>query len=593
MYPYFHVAMTWSHGDLILLGLVLTLAIWSAITTDLWRRCQQTIRNLLRRCRTWAMMSFSIVLMIRRLVVSFKIPKVQIILCSGTECMDMMGGRRLLVLMGLVLSMGVAFWLIRRSWALRDLIESNGAATRDPAKPMINLPNPRTEQNNIYLMTPESLTNVITKALTPATDSNHITSVKDLVEEFTVFKSDVQQQFNNIENYLQTFYGNVPSANFVSFSFDDLCNRMEDKFKELENIMITKLEMLDESIVKENRMINKYMSENEIAAINIEPELQTFAPQQSQVTILKATNRADIMQEAGHIGENTFRSKAVRFVNPVMELEAIPAEVNAIGDTWKKVAGKTQKRDGKPAKSRALPKSNPSIPEAQASQYANMSEDELFNHLVKIRKERREEAAKPKYLTEEEKMLTVAELDRRLRERERLEKEQRIEQSKQDLGMLSKEEQALPISELKNLIKQRRYEAWVKDITEQGIPLHRCTVCGELATQRHRCMSTSWSTIGKSGALPIKKELIMTQSGGGDVRLRQIRQIDPDELEKRHAAIMAEKKKIEIENERLNRLLEAKADPPSTANVDDNHMEVIVDVEPPKVNIIKNRQNFR
>ena len=592
MYSYVRIATTWSRGDLMLLGLVLALAIWSAITTDLWQKCQRRIRDLLRRCRMWAIICLSSFIVIRRMIVSIEIPVIQLIVCSSTGCIDVIRGRLLIVIVGSILSAGITLWCMRKSWTSRDPIESNGAATRDPVMPIINPSTPYSEQSNIYLMTPESLTNVIIKALTPAGDCDHPMPLKTLIEEFTVFKTDVQQQFNNIENYLQTFYGNVPSANFVSFSFDDLCNRMEDRFKELESIVVTRLDMLDESLAKENGILNGYESDHKESITEIEPEAEALTRYKSHMIASNITTQANVIQESAHMGKAAYQSKAVCIINPVTELETTPAGVNAIGDTWKKVAGKTHKKDGRPSKPRTLPKvNNPHIPETQLNQYAAMSEDELFNHLIKIRKERREEAAKPKYLTEEEKTLTVAELDRRFRERERLEKEGRMERSKQDLGVLSMEERALPISELKNLIKRRRYDAWVKDMTEQGIPLHRCTVCGELATQRHRCMSTSWSTIGKSGALPIKKELIMTQSGGGDVRLRQIRQVDPDELEKRHAAIVAEKKKMEIENERLNRLLDAKIDPPSTT--DDSLMEVVVDVEHPKVNILQNNRNFR
>ena len=55
---------------------------------------------------------------------------------------------------------------------------------------------------------------------------------------------------------------------------------------------------------------------------------------------------------------------------------------------------------------------------------------------------------------------------------------------------------------------------------------------------------------------------------------------------------MAEKKKIEIENERLIRLLKAKVDPPNAEAVDDGTMEVVVDMDMPVINILSRDRNF-
>ena len=592
-----HILMmaVWSKEELVVIGLLLALSLWSIMTTSLWQRCQQVIWRMIVKCRTLTIWCLSLFIFIRRMIINIPTPALQLTACSATSCVNLIGGRAFIVSLGLVFITTMIIWSGFKIRKLRDLIESNGAATRDPVIRTTQSNTPYTEPNNIYLMTPENLTNVITKALSPTTNgSGHSVTLQSLIEEFMIFKTDVQQQFNNIESYLQTFYGNVPSANFVSFSFDDLYNKVEDKFHILENNITSRLDTFNKMIAKENITPIEYDLEDEAISSDIYSESEADIPNHS-VPISKHTPQVNAILGSTRLRKDIQGTKAVSFASPEMgRKETNVVEVNAIGDTWKKVTAKTQKKgiNNKPIKPRTSPKPDSSVTEAQLHQYANMNEDELFNHLVKLRKERREEAAKPKYLTEEEKKLSVVELDRRFREKERLEKEARIEQSKQDLGTLSLREQALPISEIKGLIKQRRYEAWVKDMTDQGVPLHRCTVCGELATQKHRCMSTSWSTMGKSGALPIKKELIMTQSGGGDVRLRQIRQIDPEELEKRHAAIVAEKKKIEIENERLTRLLEAKVDPPGAEVVDDGTMEVVVDMEMPTVNILSRDRNF-
>jgi hypothetical protein len=184
------------------------------------------------------------------------------------------------------------------------------------------------------------------------------------------------------------------------------------------------------------------------------------------------------------------------------------------------------------------------------------TEEELLKELQARARDRWEKAVAPKFLTTEEKQLSLGELDKKWKNEQRnklYERSARLDPSYFDLGELSTEEKELPVSEIKKIIRDRRQERWVQKMKDQGIPLHFCEVCQQLGTHQHRCMATKFRTGNTKH--PFQKGIVLSQRSGGNVVLRETKTVDPERLQQEYDKIVAIREKIETEVERTQKLL--------------------------------------
>jgi hypothetical protein len=265
--------------------------------------------------------------------------------------------------------------------------------------------------------------------------------------------------------------------------------------------------------------------------------------------------------------------------------------VNVTEGGWTKVKGKLGKKRITPEDKKLSP--GTLIPKAQALEYMQMSEEQLLDHLREKEQVRREERKKPKFLSDDEKNLSLAKLDRKWREKDRLEKLLRQQENQDDLGTLSLDERKLPKNEIKAILRQRKYEAWVRRMQAKGVTLTECPICHELGTSGHRCMQMPWTLAGRKGFIPVHDGLVVSHKGGGDVRLRKLQQVDQERLQKQYEALTEQKQQAEAQQLRISKLLQPPEQDTSMQVVIDTNMEGSLDPLPAHVNsIISNNDHY-
>jgi hypothetical protein len=161
-----------------------------------------------------------------------------------------------------------------------------------------------------------------------------------------------------------------------------------------------------------------------------------------------------------------------------------------------------------------------------------LTEQEMRQALERKEAERREANRLAQLLTEEEKDMDLGELHRKWK----LEAQQRRQEKMQlnpfdfdALGKLVGEERNFTKSQVRKLIHDRKHEKWIASMKAQGVPLHICETCQELATPNHRCIATRWKTEGPYGR---SRGLFVTQDNGGNVRFTEKQVTDPEKVEK-------------------------------------------------------------
>ena len=134
----------------------------------------------------------------------------------------------------------------------------------------------------------------------------------------------------------------------------------------------------------------------------------------------------------------------------------------------------------------------------------------------------------------------MGELDRKWKTENQQRTQERImkkDPSYYQIGELTIEEKELPISKIKEIIRERRHDKWAQQMRDKGIELHFCDICQQLATPQHQCMSTHFR-VG-NGKRPVHKELVLSQRSGGNVTLRETKTIDHNRLQKEFENISA------------------------------------------------------
>ncbi len=195
-----------------------------------------------------------------------------------------------------------------------------------------------------------------------------------------------------------------------------------------------------------------------------------------------------------------------------------------------------------------------------------MSEEALLAALKQreaVRKSQQREAnQESEFLTAEERLMSLDELHRKFK----LENQRRFNEAAElrrmdfePLGQLTEQQAMLPRYAIKRLIRQKKHEAWVKDMQARGIPLFRCDVCHELTNESHKCIATRWLTSGSRNSAISKGVVISTGSSG--VRVHTAPIINTTKLQKEYDDIVGWKEKIDgLDNQAAPRKSEPHTD---------------------------------
>jgi len=234
---------------------------------------------------------------------------------------------------------------------------------------------------------------------------------------------------------------------------------------------------------------------------------------------------------------------------------------NTAGAGWKVVRAKQQK-----AKPTVKPSTPPPSAEALATE---LTTEQLRQMLSQREAAKKAELVAAQYLTDEEKRLDLAGLHRKWKAELQQQRQERPQMGRfdyEDLGVLTEEQKLLTKNEIRQLIRNRKYEHWIEAMKAKGIPLHQCEVCHELCTEKHRCLGTKWRSEGPRGAA---KNIIITQTASG-LQIRDKAIVDSDRLNKEYAEIAEEKRKLDERQKRIDEALRSQdqdqimAPPPST-----------------------------
>jgi hypothetical protein len=412
--------------------------------------------------------------------------------------------------------------------------------------------------NQIYVTSPESLASTIQKELTRDEQKadNSMKSSRNLeqvLQENVTTQNLILGQLAAVNKYIEGLQMTLPSANFLAFSLDEFSSRIEerlDDFAEIMNVYDGPINHSNGGELDQNS--NKGREKGTGAGLGREEDEERNGRKGEQTGKggVHSKTKAHDSHEEDQLGTE--------------DEESEENEINTANLQWKRV-----KKD--PSKKPPAPKAKISRPLSQeeAKNCTQMTEDELFELLQKKRRERREEARKPVFLTEEEKKLSVTALDKHWREQEQRERLSRRKQDEVELGTLTEEEKRLPRSELKFLIRQKKEAAWIKRMQDRKVPLFRCEVCSQVTTTNHRCAATSWATQGTKRLVPITEEIIFQQVGTGDIKLKRIQRTDKERIQQQHQVLTEQLKKNDDENKRLTNLLtDPVVDPPASTTFD-------------------------
>lgn len=175
---------------------------------------------------------------------------------------------------------------------------------------------------------------------------------------------------------------------------------------------------------------------------------------------------------------------------------------------------------------------------------------------------RKESAARkpPMFLTDEEKQLSLTELSRlwKLQEQQRRGVKAELRPvDYEELPDLSSEEQQLPRTTIKSIIRSRKNEMWIRKMIAKGVKLVECPTCHQIVTETHQCLPTKFkSTKFRKGGLPVTSQVIVsTDRGGTAVKMQNKTIIDQKQLQTEYEELRRIKEQTE---RRLDALKEAR-----------------------------------
>ena len=410
--------------------------------------------------------------------------------------------------------------------------------------------------NNIYMTSPDAINTTVADLLKRTDLDEKFNILENLIKETIITQGAITHQLAVFSKFLEGLQITLPSANFLSYSLDEVSDRMEERLKGVVGLIDNVINVVEKGNTSSAR--GDWNKETDIKKTQT-PDAE-YQKNSDKPMVFKTPEEESEIRQPNNNNKLEFYNRQQHTQNQESEAENDPEpelEVNAINAGFLK----TKKSQGKAlgtSKQKTKPQTNTPVSAGLTSMFATMSEEEVLEQLLKRRKERKEEARKPIYLTEEEKKMSLATLDKIWKEEEQRERSLWQRKSDNDLGLLTEEEKKLSKAELKFLIRQRKQEAWVKSMKEKNIPLFRCDVCSQITTTNHRCSATSWAMPGTHKLVPITQEVIFQQTGGGDIRLKKIQRPDEGKVNKQYEALAEHLQTKILEDTRISNMLESK-----------------------------------
>ena len=173
-------------------------------------------------------------------------------------------------------------------------------------------------------------------------------------------------------------------------------------------------------------------------------------------------------------------------------------------------------------------------PEFDGSKFVALSEKEVLQKLHEEETKRKQRQRLPEKLTEVEQNLAKTDFARLAREWRRRLGFTLKDYDFRDLGKLNEKQIQLPRRAIMQILRRRRRVAHIEAAKEEGIEILQCDICEEqyVKDRGHSCFVTSWVTPASRGGLPHKKQVVVSQSGKGAVKIGQQYAIDKNKLEK-------------------------------------------------------------
>ncbi|KAH0475184.1 MAG: LOW QUALITY PROTEIN: hypothetical protein KVP17_004021 [Porospora cf. gigantea B] len=177
-----------------------------------------------------------------------------------------------------------------------------------------------------------------------------------------------------------------------------------------------------------------------------------------------------------------------------------------------------------------------------------------------LRKRRGEFQKQDRFLSDEEKTLSLSQLHRKWKDeaqkRANLRKESRPSDW-DDLGYLEPEMMQWTKAAIRRVIWSRKQERWLERMRHAGIPVHTCDVCSRQVTSSHRCVPTGLAVPGVGDTPYSRKELVVAQQGK-NLALKPKVVVDQDKLKgelERMTALLADKEALAAQQEHFTEAL--------------------------------------
>ncbi|KAH0488425.1 MAG: hypothetical protein KVP17_005228, partial [Porospora cf. gigantea B] len=177
-----------------------------------------------------------------------------------------------------------------------------------------------------------------------------------------------------------------------------------------------------------------------------------------------------------------------------------------------------------------------------------------------LRKRRSEFQYQDRYLSEDEKSLSLSQLHRKWKDeaqkRANLRKESRPSDW-DDLGYLEPEMMQWTKAAIRRVIWSRKQERWLERMRQLGVPVHTCDICSRQVTAQHQCVPTGLAVPGAKDTPYSRKEIVVAQQGK-NLALKPKVVVDTgklkDELHKM-TAILADKDALAAQQEQFTEAL--------------------------------------
>lgn len=195
--------------------------------------------------------------------------------------------------------------------------------------------------------------------------------------------------------------------------------------------------------------------------------------------------------------------------------------------------------------------SSPVLTDRDVLAFSGKTRQELLLELQQYEKERRLQNRRPDFLLDEEKETaskSLATLDRQWRETAGWKLKPT---DYQDIGILDKQQLELPRHLIVKLIRQRRTNSFVKNMTAQGKELKTCEKCSKiyLASSPHNCfVIAGWSSNAKKDGIPATKDTVVTQLGKGGLQIRRVVGVNPEAVNSNYQQLARYKLVMEDQN---------------------------------------------